>query len=102
MSRRNRFVIVSPAAESDLADILLYTQQQWGPQIKIRYEEALIDAIADLALFPETGITCSHYFQDCRVRRVEQHLIYYKVGNDAVEVVRILHRRQDAARHLRQ
>lgn len=101
MSRRNRFVIVSPAAESDFADILLYTEQEWGSQIKVRYEEALINAIADLAFFPERGMTCSHYFQDCRVHRVEQHLIY-KVGIDAVEVVRILHQRQDAARYLRQ
>lgn len=32
---------------------------------------------------------------------VEHHVIYYRIKSDAIEVVRILHERADAARHLR-
>jgi toxin ParE1/3/4 len=31
---------------------------------------------------------------------VEHHLLYYRINDDEVEIMRILHERMDAARHL--
>ncbi|MBA2598677.1 MAG: type II toxin-antitoxin system RelE/ParE family toxin [Chloroflexia bacterium] len=39
-------------------------------------------------------------FPGCRVRPVEHHILYYRIGADEIEVVRILHERTDPTRYL--
>ena len=65
-----------------------------------QYRAALDRALASLAGYPEAGKRQDHLFPGCRVRTVEHHLRYYQIGRTEVEVVRSLHERADAARHL--
>ena len=61
---------LSPAAERDLEDIWTYTVEHWG---------------AD---------------QADRRRCVERHMIYFRITDYGIAVIRILHDRMDAPRHL--
>jgi toxin ParE1/3/4 len=100
MSSPSRTVILSPDARADFTDILLYTWQQWGEDQRDRYEAILTQAIAALAEFPEAGALRPLLFPGCRVRVVELHILYYRIRNDKIEVVRILHGRADPRRVL--
>jgi toxin ParE1/3/4 len=101
MSAPERTVIVSPDAQVDLADILIHTAQQWGEEQRDRYEATLVQAISGLADYPESGARRERLFPGCRVRLAGRHVIYYRIADDIVEVVRILHASTDPARHIR-
>lgn len=100
MSFPERTVILSPKARIDFTDILLYTLQEWGEAQRNRYEAALLSAFATLAQYPEAGERHPRLFPECRIRRVERHILYYRVMGIIVEVMRILHDRIDPTRHL--
>jgi len=51
--------------------------------------------------YPDMGVRRDDLFPSYRARLVERHIVYYRVGRDAVEIVRILHERMDASMHLR-
>lgn len=101
MSFRKRTAILSPDAQADFSDILLYTWQQWGEEQRDRYEAILVRSIAALAEVPESGAPRPRLFPGRRVRLAGNHLLYYRLMDDMVEVVRILHERTDPTRHLK-
>jgi toxin ParE1/3/4 len=100
MSCPERPVVLSSQARVDFTDILSYTRQQWGEEQRDRYEETLTRAVAALGHYPEAGERRPRLFPGCRVRFVERHIVYYRVLQDCVEIVRILHERTDPSRHL--
>lgn len=57
MSPPRKSVTLSPDAQGDFTDIVLYTWQQWGEKQRDRYEANLRRAIADLAKYPEVGVS---------------------------------------------
>jgi toxin ParE1/3/4 len=101
MSVPNKPVILSPAAQVDIGDILLYTQRQWGADQRNRYEEILDRGIAALADYPEASVQLPLLCPGCRARAVERHMLYYRILDDVIEVMRILHARSDPSRHFR-
>jgi toxin ParE1/3/4 len=98
MSDRKHAVILSPAAQGDFTDILLYTRQHWGEEQRDRYEAILSQAIGAIADFPETGTRCPQLFPGCRAHPAQRHVIYYRIGHNEIEIVRILHERTDPIR----
>lgn len=101
MSSRKRAVILSPDAQADFTDILLYTWQEWGEEQRDQYEATLTQAITGLAHYSEIGERRPGLFQGCRARLVARHVLYYRIRDDIIEIVRILHAQADPARHLR-
>jgi toxin ParE1/3/4 len=99
MSAPKKAVVLSPRAEADVNNILLFTWQRWGEEQRDRYEAALERALASLAEYPEAGVRCPRCFPGCRARRVGRHVLYYRNLDDIIEVVRILHERADPTRH---
>lgn len=91
---------LTPAAEDDLEAIWTYTVQQWGVEQANRYIDFLTTAFAELAQSPKTAPACDHIRQGYRRWSVERHMIYFRVTNYGIAVVRILHDRMDAPRHL--
>ena len=65
-----------------------------------RYEASLQRAIDGLADYPEAGARREPLFPGCRIRPVEHHLLNYRILDDEIEVIRVLHERADHARHL--
>ena len=100
MSSPRLRVVLSPEAETDLEDILFYTQQQHGETQRERYRDRLIEAILRLAEHPHMGTSRPELPRDVRVFPVERHRIFYRVIADTLQIARVLHARMDTKRHL--
>jgi toxin ParE1/3/4 len=91
---------LTPAAQRDLENIWRYTRQQWGAQQADRYAATLVDAFAELALAPKTASSCEHIRTGYRRHSVQRHVIYFRITDFGINIVRLLHDRMDAQRHL--
>lgn len=91
---------LTPAAERDLEAIWAYTQKQWGAEQANRYIDILTEAFAELAQFPKIAPACDHIRLGYRSRNIERHMLYFRITTYGIAIVRILHDRMDAPRHL--
>ena len=91
---------LTPAALRDLESIWTHTLRQWGVDQANRYTDILTAAFAELAQSPETAPACDHIRPGYRRRNIERHMIYFRITAYGIAVVRILHDRMDAPRHL--
>jgi toxin ParE1/3/4 len=91
---------LAPAAERDLETIWAYTRQQWGLEQANRYIDILTMAFAGLAGSPQMAPACDHIRPSYRRRSVERHMIYFRITDYGIAIIRILHDRMDAPRYL--
>ena len=91
---------LAPEAKRDLEAIWLYTLEEWGLEQANRYTDELTDVFAQLVVGPQLGTDCDHIRTGYRRRRVGRHLVYYRVTDYGIAVVRILHDRMLPTRHL--
>ncbi len=91
---------LTPAARRDLESIWRYTRQQWGLEQANRYTDVLTAAFQVLADSPHSAPACDHIRAGYRQRGVERHVVYFKIAPYGIAVVRVLHERMDAPRHL--
>jgi toxin ParE1/3/4 len=57
---------------------------------------ASFQALADA---PKLAPACDHIRQGYRRRNVERHMIYFRITDYGIAIVRILHERMDAPHH---
>ncbi|MEI7844122.1 MAG: type II toxin-antitoxin system RelE/ParE family toxin [Gallionellaceae bacterium] len=88
------------AAERDLEMIWTHTRQQWGTEQTDRYIDILTADFAELAQSPKIAPACDHIRPGYRRQSVERHMIYFRITTYGIAVVRILHDRMNAQRHL--
>ncbi len=93
-------LLLSPAAQDDLADILLYTLQAWGEEQQDTYATLLDGGLLRISDNPEIGRSRPELYSDCRSYRIREHIVYYAVRGQDIHVSRVLHVRMDAKRHL--
>lgn len=91
---------LSPKAQSDLGGVFDYTVARWGLEQALRYIDLIEAACEDLAGRPGRGQNCEAVRPGYRRCGVERHFIYYRRAAYGIDVVRILHQRMDAGRHL--
>lgn len=91
---------LTPAAEGDLESIWIYTARSWGVEQAERYIDALTAAFAELAHSPKTAPSCDHIRAGYRRWSVGRHVIYFRMTDYGIAVIRVLHERMDAPRHL--
>jgi toxin ParE1/3/4 len=91
---------LTPAAERDLETIWTHTRQQWGVEQANRYIDILTAVFAELAQSPNIAPACDHVRPGYLRRNVDRHMIYFRITTYGIAVVRILHDRMDAPRHL--
>lgn len=91
---------LAPAAERDLETIWVHTRRQWGIDQANRYIDILTASFSELAQRPDAAPPCDHIRPGYRRRSVERHLIYFRITDYGVAIIRILHERMDAPRHL--
>ncbi len=92
--------LLTPAALRDVEDIWHYTVEQWGTAQAIHYVDKLNTGFEALAVSPFSGSACDHVRAGYRRQRVEHHVVYYRIEAGVVVVIRVLHERMDAPRHL--
>ena len=79
---------LTPAAERDLESIWTYTVRQWGVEQADRYIDFLIAAFVELADAPKTAPSCNQIRSGYRRWGVERHMIYFRVTDYGIAVVR--------------
>lgn len=91
---------LAPRAQRDLDGVFDHTVTEWGLPQAMRYTDLIEAACADLAEAPQRAQGCDHIRPGYRRRAIEQHVIYFLPTSSGIAVIRILHQRMDAARHL--
>lgn len=100
MSARKAAIALRPAARRDVRAILVYTAEQWGVAQRDAYRKEIDRALATLRSNPRLGRSRDEIRPGLRSYPVQRHVIYDRFGADVVPVVRVMHERMDAARHL--
>ena len=90
----------SPAAQADLEAIYDYTARQWGAEQAGLYMELLESACLGLAADPALGQDCGDIRPGYRRGAAGRHHVYFRFETYGIAVIRILHQRMDALRHL--
>jgi toxin ParE1/3/4 len=91
---------LAPEAERDLEAIWLYTFEEWGVEQAHLYTDELAEAFTQLATSPEIAVSCDQIRKGYRRIRVGRHVIYFRLAEYGIVVVRVLHDRMLPARHL--
>ena len=80
--------------------IVQHTAAAWGVDQAERYVDKLIDAFERLVLSPRSAPSCGHIRIGYRRLLVERHVIYFRITDYGIAIIRILHGRMDAPSHL--
>jgi toxin ParE1/3/4 len=89
------------AALADLEAIADYTIERWGNTQAGTYLDVLEALLTDLARRPLTGRKRNDLAPGLFSCPFESHVVFYARTPFGIRIVRILHQRQDAPRHLR-
>ena len=87
--------VISKKAISDLEEIWLYTFEKWSSQQADRYYKLIFDEINYIRKNNAAGKSMEYVRKGYRASKVKFHLIFYKLSNETIEVIRILHERMD-------
>ena len=90
---------LSPAAAADLDAIWDYTAEHWSADQADRYTDDIRDACHALAAGRKTG-RATDVRPGYLTYTLRAHIIYFRDRDNGIEVIRILHQRMDADRHL--
>lgn len=88
-------VLLLPSAEADLDDIAIYTRKLWGKQQARRYVATLRFDMEALGEFPRMHPVYESRRGVFHKSASREHLIFCRIGETAVEVIRVLHNRMD-------
>lgn len=100
MSNDRRSYRLSPQAERDLEEIWTYTCRTWSRRQADQYHADLITAIDRLARGQLTGRAVDDLRPGYLKYPVGQHVLFYRLNINFLDVIRILHQRMDVPAHL--
>lgn len=83
-------------AEADFRDLLSFTLRAWGQGQLAEYKRKISDALSAVASNPQSG-SKRHGLM---VYHAGRHRIFYRMEDTTIYILRILHDRMDAVRHL--
>ena len=78
----------------------LYTFSQWDHEQTEKYIDDLAAAFDLLTSNPRLGKNCDSIRRGYRKHPTLRHVIYYREVDYGIEIIRVLHDHQLAARHL--
>lgn len=96
-----RQIVIAPAAKTDLKDIYQYGLRQWGQTKSERYLENIKEHFWTISKQPLIGIDRSDLLAGARSLPIESHTLFYRVTTDTLEIIRVIHGRQDPQRNLK-
>lgn len=96
MSAPKHKLIITSLARQDFRDLVSYTLQIWGKDQSHTYAEKIDTALNTICNNPDIG----RKKHGRMMYGAGQHQIYYRTKDCEVYVLRILHQRMDATRHL--
>ncbi|MBE0502316.1 MAG: type II toxin-antitoxin system RelE/ParE family toxin [Desulfuromonadales bacterium] len=96
----NDQIIISPAARDDLRDIYHFGLRNWGQNRSAKYLEEIKESLWALCKQPHIGCERPELLPGMRSFAVASHVAFYLVQSQRIEIIRVLHSRQDPSRHL--
>jgi toxin ParE1/3/4 len=96
---KGRFVL-KPRAPTDLDEIWDYTADRWGLDQAETYTRTLWRGIQTLANDTTLGREFNEVRAGYRQYPCGSHIVFYRLIDEGIEVVRILHERMDYERHI--
>ena len=94
-------LVVAPAAKNDLKDIYQYGLRQWGQIQSDNYLSAIKNQLWLLTEQPFIGVERAEILPNIRSLVVQRHTMFYRLQANQIEIIRILHGRQDALHQLK-
>ncbi len=88
-----------PLAEADLEEIWLYTLKHWSMEQADTYHHNLVAAFEGLAAGTKKGCS-TEVLPGSQKYLCGSHVVYFLDHSTHLDVIRILHQRQDAEYHL--
>ena len=90
----------TPAAIEDLQSISEYTLETWGPKQERIYLESMWTRFEEIQGDPERWRRREDLFPGCQISSQGRHVILFKMQENIIQVVRILHSFMDFKRHI--
>jgi toxin ParE1/3/4 len=94
-------LVIAPAARNDLKEIYQYGLRQWGQAQSESYLSTIKKQFWLLTQQPLMGTERPELLPNSRSLPIESHTLFYRVTANRVEIIRVLHGRQDPQRHLK-
>lgn len=94
-------LVITPAAKADLKEIYQYGLRHLGQAQSDSYLETLKEKFWSLTEHPLLGTERPELIAGIRSLPIESHILFYRVTASSVEIIRVLHGRQDPAHHLK-
>ncbi len=94
-------LVISLAASNDLRKIYQYGSLNWGESRATNYLDNLKEQFWSLTNYPKIGIKRDDLFPCVRSLAVDSHVVFYRSQNQQLEVIRVLHGKQDPQLHLK-
>jgi toxin ParE1/3/4 len=92
--------VLSPRARSDIEEIWDYTAGRWNVRQAEIYVRQIQHAIETVAAEPKLARSCDDIRQGYWKYPTGSHVLFFRMTDDGIDVVRILHNRMDFERHL--
>jgi toxin ParE1/3/4 len=89
-----------PLAESDLIDIWLHGCKTWGIVQADSYLDDLENTLISLTENPERHALKKQFKPPVRICPYVSHIIVYIIENDALNIIRVLHKSMDIKHRL--
>lgn len=93
-------VVKSPLAKDDLKGIWHYSFNKWGEDKAAEYLRQLNVRMQGLGKNPEIGRSREYIRQGYRSIQVNRHIVFYRLQGQEIDIIRVLHERMNAEKHL--
>lgn len=100
INKLNRYVL-SIEADADLEEIFDYTNLHFGEKQAVAYLMDLEAVFNQLILEPEIGRKRKEIKEGLFSITQQKHVIFYRILEDCIRVVRVLHGRKDLPRNFK-
>lgn len=93
-------LVISPVARDDLQGIYQFGLRNWGQERASKYLQNLKERFLALTEQPLIGIERPELLTKMRSFPVDSHIVFYRIRPGKIEIIRVLHGRQDPNRHI--
>jgi toxin ParE1/3/4 len=90
---------ISREAQRDLFSIADYSEREWGADAKLKYMDRIATRFESLRRHPNLGRPRTEFGPSLFSILCGGHIIFYRVTDNEVKVVRVLHQRMDFGAH---
>jgi toxin ParE1/3/4 len=92
--------VLSPRAQKDVDDIWDYTAAHWNRKQAEIYLRQINHAIETVAAEPGLARSCNDIRPGYWKYPTGSHVLFFRMTDNGIDIVRILHSRMDFERHL--